>query len=99
LSTTLLFELLQPFNIGQILEPAGGLHVRNQVVARQDRHREAGELRTEPVGPRVIEFDAVDRRDDADSNRRRSDLKDEAGPAEITLGQILKRSAKRGECF
>ena len=67
------------FHVGQVLSPAGGEFVFDEMVFRENGNRLVQKFEDEPIAPRLIESDTINGRQDIDPYGLYSDLEDDAG--------------------
>jgi len=87
---------LEPFDVQKILVTTGRFLILDEMVSREHIDLLVAERSFDPLGPGLIEIDAVDSRDDINADRLDSDLEDESRLRQILYRQIVKR---RAECL
>ena len=83
-------ELLESIDVGHILRTTGRLLVLDEVPAGDHADGLAPVVRRYAVGPRLLEIDAVYRRDDVDSHGLDSNLEHRARRGQVVDAEIVE---------
>jgi hypothetical protein len=89
--------LLEPLNVGEILQAPYGAFVLDQLPATENRDGHTAEGHGSLLGPAVRECHSVNAAEDIDSARRHTDLEDRVRRGEIDVGEMLARRSERLE--
>ena len=88
------FLRFKPSNVAQILGPAHGFFVLNEMLATDDSDIDPFNSASPTGLPCFLEIDTVDRRENVDAPRFDADLKNESGNREILFGEATDGRAK-----
>lgn len=88
---------LQELEIGEVPRPAEPALVLDQRLAADHEAFDAAVAHGHPPGPRRVELDARDRREDVDSPRWQADLEHDVRSGKIRLRQGVERGTERAE--